>query len=170
MALDATAAGARMQAEIEDQVSRPNPRPPDDMAQRLAAIYADYSREATLPGADLSGGGNVVLLETAFRVTDPSAQVSNLAAGLCAYWATCAAPGIPAHGGTSVQSVTIPAAGREADMAAAILALVTDQERPGAFVEFYRATEAVVRSIPCVVVEIIPGSPPGPVPFPESIA
>ena len=170
MALDATDAGGKMEDEIAAQIARSSPLPPSSMAARLAAVYRDYSKEATLPGADMTAGGNVALLEDAFLVEDPSAQVGRLAAGLCNYWATCGGPGVPAHGGTSVQSVAITTAGQVGAMEAAIRALVTDQEVPDAFAQFYQATETVVRTFPCTVVEVIPGSPPAPVPFPEFIA
>lgn len=170
MALDAQAGGAAMAQKIADQVARETPLSPTAMAQQLAAAYRDYSRAATLPGADMTAGGDVSLLEDAFLVEDSSAQVSRLAAGLCAYWATCGVPGVPAHGGTSVQSVVITTAGHVSAMEAAIRALVTDEEVPDAFAVFYQATQDVVQLFPCTVVEIIPGSPPAPVPFPEFIA
>ena len=66
--------------------------------------------------------------------------------------------------------MVITTAGPVAAREAAIRALVTDEEVPDAFAAFYQATENVVRLFPCTVVEIIPGSSPAPVPFPESIA
>lgn len=159
-----------MAQKIADQVARETPLSPTAMAQHLAAAYRDYSRAATLPGADMTAGGDVSLLEDAFLVEDSSVQVTRLAAGLCSYWATCGAPGVPAHGGTSVQSVVVTTAGHVSAMEAAIRALVTDEEVPDAFAVFYQATQDVVQLFPCTVVEIIPGSPPTPVPFPEFLA
>ena len=159
-----------MAQKIADQVARETPLSLSAMAQHLAAVYRDYSKAATLSGADLTAGGDVSLLEDAFLVEDSSVQVTRLAAGLCSYWATCGAPGVPAHGGTSVQSVVITTAGHVSAMEAAIRALVTDEEVPDAFSAFYQATENVVRLFPCTMVEIIPGSPPAPVPFPEFLA
>ena len=125
-----------MAQKIADQVARETPLSPTAMAQQLAAVYRDYSRTATLAGADMTAGGNVSLLEDAFLVEDSSVQVTRLAAGLCAYWATCGVPGMPAHGGISVQSVVITTAGHVAAMEAAIRALVTDEEVPDAFAAF----------------------------------
>jgi len=170
MALDYTSAGDAMEAAIQDQIERETPLSLQDMAHELAVVYRDYSKQATLPGADLSAGGTLSLLETAFTVSDPASQVTKLATGVCAYWATCAAPGLPAHGGTAVLSVVIPGPSVQAAMEAAIRGLVTDQAVPVPFRKFYQTTESVVKTIPCVVTEMIPGTPPVPTPFPEFIS
>lgn len=169
MALDSSSAGQAFQAEIQAQMDRETPLSNADMAKKLAQVYLDYSKAATVPGADMSAGGDVSILENAFQVTDPATQVQKLAAGICKYWATCGVPGTPAHGGTGVQSVTIAGASMITAMTAAIQSLVTDQEVPDPFVKFFQATEAVVKTIPVTVVEIIPVPPPTPTPFPEFI-
>jgi len=170
MALDYTSAGDGMEAAIQDQIERETPLSLQDMAHELAVVYRDYSKEATLPGADLSAGGTLSILEDAFTVLDPAAQVTKLAAGLCLYWASCAAPGVPAHGGTVVLSVVIPGPTVQAAMEAAIRGLITTQAVPAPFRKFYQTTEAVVKTIPCVVTELIPGTPPVPTPFPEFLS
>ena len=170
MALDASSSGDAMAQEIQDQVEREEPLSPAAMAARLAQVYLDHSKAATLPGADLSAGGDVSLLEQAFQVTDSSLQVDKLAAGLCSYWATCGAPGIPAHGGTSVVAVVIPGPSVLAAMRSAVQSLITTEEVDHPFRKFFETTDQVVRSIPCVVTEGIPGTPPVPTPFPEVIS
>lgn len=169
MALDSSSAGQAFQAEIQAQMDRETPLSNADMARKLAKVYLDYSKAATVLGADMSAGGDVSILEEAFQVADPAAQVQKLAAGICNYWSTFATPGIPAHGGTAVVSVTVAGAAMIPAMAAAIQSLVTDQEVPDPFVKFFQTTEVVVKTIPVTVVEMLPGPPPTPTPFPEFI-
>lgn len=169
MALDPSSAGHAFQAEIQAQIDRETPLSNADMAKKLAEVYLDYSKAATVPGADMSAGGDVAILEKAFQVTDPAAQVQKLADGICKYWATFATPGVPAHGGTAVESVTVAGVAMIPAMAAAIQSLVTDQEVPDPFVKFFQTTEAVVKTIPVTVVEMVPVPPPTPTPFPEFI-
>lgn len=133
----------------------------------LAQAYYDYSIEGTLPGADLTAGGDVALLEAAFTMDNTPAGVARLAQGICDYWSTCTTPGAPAHGGTVVQSVTINGAAMYAAMTAAINAFVASPSPPG-FEGLYAATEPVVKTIPCVIVELIPPTAT-PTPFPELI-
>lgn len=159
-----------MAQEIQDQVDRETPLSPAAMASRLAQVYHDHAKGATLPGADLSAGGDVSLLEQAFEVTDSSLQVDKLAAGLCSYWTTCGAPGLPAHGGTAVVSVVIPGASVLAAMRAAVQGLITTEEVDQPFRKFFEATDQVVQTIACTVTEMIPGTPPVPTPFPEAIS
>lgn len=169
MALDSSSAGQAFQAEIQAQMGRETPLSPADMAKKLAKVYLDYSKDATVLGADMSAGGDVSILEDAFQVADPAAQVQKLAAGICNYWSTFDTPGVPAHGGTAVVSVTVAGAAMIPAMAAAIQSLITDQEVPDPYVKFFQTTEAVVKTIPVTVVEMIPVPPPTPTPFPESI-
>jgi len=169
MALDPSSAGQAFQAEIQTQMDRETPLSNADMAKKLAKVYLDYSKAATVLGADMSAGGDVSILEDAFQVADPAVQVQKMAAGICNYWSTFTTPGIPAHGGTVVQSVTVAGASMIGAMAAAIQSLVTDQEVPDPFVKFFHTTESVVKTIPVTVVEIIPVPPPTPTPFPEFI-
>jgi|SRR5690554_546065 len=169
MALNPYSAGQAFQAEIQAQMDRETPLSNDAMAKKLAQVYLDYSKAATVLGADMSAGGDVSILEDAFQVADPAAQVQKLAAGICNYWATFDTPGVPAHGGTTVVSVTVAGAAMIPAMVAAIQSLVTDQEVPDPFVKFFQATESVVKTIPVTVVEMIPVPPPTPTPFPEFI-
>lgn len=169
MALDSSSAGQAFQAEIQAQMDRETPLSTADMAKKLAQVYLDYSKAATVLGADMSAGGEVSILEDAFQVADPAAQVQKLAAGICNYWSTFTTPGVPAHGGTAVVSVTVAGAAMIPAMAAAIQSLVTDQEVPDPFVKFFQTTESVVKATPVTVVEMIPVPPPTPTPFPEFI-
>lgn len=169
MPLNSSSAGQSFQDEIQAQIDRDTPLSNADMAKKLAQVYLEYSKGATVLGADMTAGGTLSILEDAFLVSDPAAQVAKLAAGVCNYWATCGVPGIPAHGGTVVQSVTIAGASMIAAMTAAIQSLVTDQAVPDPFGKFFQTTEAVVKTIPVTVVEVIPGTPPTPTPFPEFI-
>lgn len=81
MALDPSSAGQAFQAEIQAQMDRETPLSNAEMAKKLAKVYLDYSKAATVPGADMSAGGDVSILEDAFQVADPAAQVQKLAAG-----------------------------------------------------------------------------------------
>ena len=169
MPLDAATFGKKFQDEIQAQMDRGTPLSNADMAKKLAAVYVDYSKQATLLGADMTAGGTAALLESAFEVTDPATEPAKLAAGICNYWATFATPGVPAHGGTVVQSVTVTGAAMIDAMTAAIQGAITDQEVADPFVKFFKDTEAVVKTIPCVIVEVLPVTPPTPTPFPEFI-
>jgi hypothetical protein len=169
MPLNSSSAGQSFQDEIQAQIDRGTPLSNADMAKKLAQVYLEYSKGATVPGADMSAGGDVSILEDAFLVSDPASQVAKLAAGICNYWTTFATPGAPAHGGTAVVSVTVAGATMIPAMAAAIQSLVTDQEVSSPFVKFFQITETVVKTIPVTVVELIPGAPPTPTPFPEAI-
>lgn len=169
MALDSSTSGDAFAQEIADQVARSEPLSNAAMASRLAQVYHEHAQASTVAGADMSAGGTLSLLETAFEVVDPAAQVDKLAAGLCSYWATCGAPGVPAHGGTAVVSVTVAGASVLAAMRAALQSLITTEEVEHPFRKFFETTDAVVKTIPVVVVEMIPGTPPAPTPFPETI-
>lgn len=169
MPLDAATFGKKFQDEIQAQMDRKTPLSNADMAKKLAAVYVDYSKQATLLGADMTAGGTAAILESAFEVTDPATEPAKLAAGICNYWATFATPGVPAHGGTVVQSVVVSGAAMIAAMTAAIQGAITDKEVADPFVKFFQDTEAVVKTIPCVITEVIPGTPPVPTPFPEFI-
>lgn len=169
MPLDAATFGKKFQDEIQAQMDRKTPLSNADMAKKLATVYVDYSKQATLLGADMTAGGTAAILESAFEVTDPATEPAKLAAGICNYWATFAAPGVPAHGGTVVQSVVVSGAAMIAAMTAAIQGAITDKEVADPFVKFFQDTEAVVKTIPCVITEVIPGTPPVPTPFPEFI-
>lgn len=170
MALDAAASGDAMAQEIADQIARSTPLSNEAMAGRLATVYLDHSKKATLPGADVSSGGDISILKSAFEVLDSSLQVDKLATGLCNYWATCGTPGMPAHGGTSVVSVTIPGPAVMAAMKAAIQSLVTTSKVDRPFEKFFSTTDNVVKAIPCIVTEVIPGTPPVPTPFPDFLS
>jgi len=154
---------ARLDAD-EDLLS------PAEMGVELAEAYHAYAREGTLPGANLAIGGTLSILESAFVATNDAGMPAQLAQGICDYWATNIALGVPAHGGTSVVSVQVNAALVLAAMTAAVQALITDAAVPDAWQKFFEETEAVVSTIPCIVTEMMPGSPPFPQAFPETIS
>ena len=136
-----------------------------DIASEIAQAYFDYSKQGTLPGADLTVGGTKSLLDAAF-LSETSPLI--LATGICNYWATNNTPGTPAHGGTVVVSVVINSAASISAMESAITAFMSSPSPPG-FLGFYQATEAVVKTFACIVTETLPGPPPVNTPFPETI-
>ena len=138
---------------------------PAQVAVELAASYLEYSKEGTLPGADLTPGGTQSILNAGFISDNTTATITAIAEGICNYWTTNNAIGTPTHGGTSVQSVDINGAAVIPQMIAAIQSILTDVAGLG-FEAFYTATEAIVKTIPCVITEIVDGSP---VQFPETI-
>lgn len=171
MTLNVTTGADPSQQAVDDQIDRSNNKEtlltPSEVAKLLAAAYDGYAKEGALPGGDLTAGGTLSLLESGFISDNTPATVTNVAAAICNYWASNNTPGLPAHGGTSVVSVTIDGASAIPAMTAALQAIVTDQPADG-WVGFYNASQAVVLSIPCVVVELIqPGNVP--TPFPETI-
>lgn len=171
MTLNATTGAAPSETAVQAQIQRGIDRDPllsnAAIGAELAAAYYAYSTEGTLPGADLTAGGDVSILEAAFTMDNTPAGVAKLAQGICDYWATCTTTGTPAHGGTAVQSVTVNGAAMYSDMTAAITAFISSPSPPG-FEGLYAATEAVVKTIPCVIVELLPPTAT-PTPFPETI-
>ncbi len=169
-ATGATAANNALIAQIDKQNNGEPITPQSDMAKQFATAYHNYAKAATLPGADCTAGGILSILESAFISDNTAATIDRIALGLCNYWSSFITPGAPAHGGISVVSVVVNGAVVFAAMKAAVTALVTNQLKPDGWIDFYNATEAVVRTIPCVITEIIPGTPPVPTPFPETIS
>ena len=171
MSLSPATGAAPSEASVQSQIQRGidlDPLlSPADVGAEMAAAYFAYSIEGTLAGGDLSVGGDLSILEAAFVSDNTSASVARLAHGICDYWSTCTTPGAPAHGGTAVQSVTINGAAMYSAMTAAINNFMANPSPPG-FAGLYAATEAVVNTIPCVIVELIPPFAT-PTPFPEFI-
>jgi len=165
----ATAANNALIAQINKHNNGEEIKSPTDIAKDFALAYHDYAKSATLPGADCTAGGTLSLLESAFISDNTPATITKIAQGLCNYWSSFITPGAPAHGGTSVVSVVVNGSAVLAPMIAAAQALVTDQSKPDGWLDFYNATQNVVKTIPCVITEIIPGTPPVPTPFPEFI-
>jgi len=170
MSLDPANGAILTQAAVDAQIQRGidgDPLlSPTDIAKELAQAYLDYSKGGTLPGADLTVGGTKALLDTAFISDNTAATIDSLAAGVCNYWSTNNANGVPAHGGSVVISVVINGASMIAAMKAVIQALVNNPSSNG-WVTFYEDTEAIVNAIPCVVTELVGSTP---TPFPEAIS
>jgi len=165
----ASAATAAVQAQINKLIAEQPIKSNIDIAKDLAAAYHGYAQQATLPGADCSAGGTLSLLEAAF-ITDNSSNVpGNIAQGICDYWSSINTIGAPAHGGISVVSVAINGGAVFAAMLAAINGTITNTAVADAWLAFYQATEAVVKTIPCTITEMMPGSPPYPQAFAEVI-
>lgn len=131
------------------------------IAEELAAAYDAYAKQGALPGADLTQGGNIAILEAGFITNNSTAGIRQIAEAICDYWATNNAPGAPAHGGSSVANVVIDGASSYDAMEASIISILTDQLVVDGWLNFYQATEAVVNVISCTITELIqPGSVP----------
>ena len=165
----AAAANTALNTQIIKQQNGEAIKTPTDMAKDFAAAYHEYAKSATLLGADMSNGGTVAILESAFISDNTPTMVAKIAQGICDYWSTFITVGIPAHGGTTVVSVVVTGAAVLASMTAAVQALITNVATEDGWLGFYDATEAVVKTIPCIITEMIPGTPPVAVPFPETI-
>lgn len=171
MTLNVTTGATASTQAVNDQITRSNNGQtlltPTQVAALLADAYHAYAKEGTLPGCDMTGGGTKSILDGGFISDNTSATVTSIAAAICNYWATNNTPGDPAHGGTSVVSVTIASAAAIPAMEAAITGYMTDQPGDG-WLGFYNVTEPVVNSIVCTIVELIqPGNVP--TPFVETI-
>ena len=170
MSLNIATGATPSKEAVDRQISRSENQEtlltPEQVAVELADAYDTYAKEGTLPGADLTTGGTKSLLEAGFISDNTSATIDRIAEGICDYWISNNTPGTPAHGGTSVVSVTIDANSKLADMKAAIAALVTDEPVSGFMDVFYQATQDVVKTIPCTIVEMISRTP---TPFEETI-
>ena len=140
---------------------------PEQIANEFATAYDSYAKGGTLLGADLTQGGTLSLLQAGFVTDNTSATIDRFAQAICDYWVSNNATGTPAHGGTSVQSVTIvpdvPA------MRSAIQSLVTDQERVDPYRFFMATQEAVVNTFVCTIVELLPPNHT-PTPLTETIS
>lgn len=166
----ASAANDAVQAQIDRLANEQPLNSPSAMAQELAAAYHDYAKLAILPGADMTAGGTLSILESAFVSDNTSAVAAQIAQGICDYWSSFATPGTPAHGGTSVVSVVVNGGSVLAAMTAAVQGLIRDTATADGWLDFYNATESVVKTIPCTITEMMPGSPPYPQAFPETIS
>ena len=168
MTLNAATGATPSQDAVDQQIQRgidlETLLTPAQVAVELAAAYDTYSKEGILSGGDLSVGGTKSLLDSGFVTDNTTATIQSIAEGICNYWSSNNTPGTPTHGGTAVQSVTIDGASKIPAMVAAITGATS-----GGWEGFYAATEAVVKTIPCVIVELIPPFST-PTPFPETIS
>ena len=140
------------------------------VASQLAKAYDDYAKGGVILGADLSAGGDKLLLESAFTVCEPSSgTVANMATMLCAYWQGLPKPGIPSHGGVAVVSVVPTFAAAQPAVLAAITGCITTQEVQKPYKKLFGAIENVLKTAICTVTETMPTTPPSPSPFPETL-
>lgn len=140
------------------------------VAPQLASAYNDYAKGGTILGADCSSGGTVALLTQAFSTDGTPAAVANMASGICNFWMTVPKPGIPSHGGTTVVSVVPSFSTMIAAVTSAIQGCITTDAVQKPYKRLFQAVENVLKTAPCVVTEMIPGTPPVPTPFPEFLS
>ena len=172
MALDPETYGTNCNNILKTQASDPlseDLKTPTNMAKLFAAEYDKYAKAGTLAGADLTAGGDITILEAGFIPDNTTAMATKIATAICGYWATLITPAEePEHGGTSVTLVVIPAMTLLPAMIAAVQATVTDEEGDG-WIDLFNNTEAIVKTIPCVITELV-GAPPVATTFPETIS
>lgn len=128
---------------------------PTDVASELAQAYLDYSVTGILLGADLSSGGIKSILDVGFISDNTPTTIDNIASAICGYWSSIDKVGLPAHGGTSVSSVVIDGNSKLSEMKTAIEDSITDIAA-GGWTDFYNNTQAVVKTIPCSITELMP--------------
>ena len=171
MTLTASTGATPSTKAVNDQITRSingeTLLTPTQVAVLLANAYDVYAKAGTLAGGDLSAGGTKSILDAGFITDNTVTTVTNIATAICNYWATNNTPGLPAHEGSEVESVTVAAAAVIPAMTLAIQGYITDQPDLG-WLGFYNATQPVVNSIQCTIVELIQ---PGDVstPFIETI-
>lgn len=145
--------------------------PQGDYPAAFATGYNDYAKEGIVLGADNSGGNKSIIEDFMRGVSSRSQTITDFAQALADYWSTVAlANGLPMHGGIEVVSISNDAASHVANFEAAILASITQTESKPYFHQFVSNIETMaVRQIIWTVTELMPGSPPSPASFPESI-
>lgn len=155
-----------------DSSGKPSGNPASgDYPSAFAAGYDNYAKEGIVLGAE-NNGGTKMIIETFLRgVSSRSQTITDFAQALAEYWATVAiTPGLPAHGGIEVVSISNDALSHVADFETAIRASITQTESKPYFHQFVSNIETMaVRKIIWTVVELMPGSPPSPTSFPEGI-
>lgn len=137
---------------------------PDDFAHG----YNEYAKTGLVLGALNEGGDKSTLAD--FLSSDDM-NIDTFALALANFWATVAVtPGVPTHGGTAVISVVNDASSKVSLFKDAINASLTDQEMKPYYNHFIKNIEDIaVSQIIWTVTEMMPTTPPAPVPFPESI-
>lgn len=170
MALDPAKAASLFQVVVEEQIQRVEQgdpiAPPEEVAEGLADAYFEYSKGATLPGADMTSGGTRQILVDAFTFSEAEAMPLQLSNGIATYWSSFNTPGLPAHGGSAVVSVVVNGIPLATAFETAIRGSINDQLIPEPYEVFFQNIELVVNTIPCVITELVNGTP---TPFPETI-
>ena len=105
-----------------------------DYPSIFADSYEAYSLTGVVLGA-IHGSQSPSIIESFLRTFNTS--ITEFATALANYWATVLIiPGIPAHGGSSVISVTNDAASHVSDFEAAIIASYTQEYQLPVFQQF----------------------------------
>lgn len=144
----------------------PSGNPPaGDYPASFAAAYDAYVQEGVVPGAE-NTGGNINILDAVLR-SGGNISVNTLAQAFADYWATVAVtPGDPAHGGTTVVSVTNNASSMISVFAQAIQSSLTSVESKPYFHQFISNLQGAAQQIVWTVTELVAGSSQS---FPETI-
>lgn len=165
-------AAAYLLAAGLDANGKPSGNPPaGDLAAAWAQNYNNYATQGIVPGALNTDGATSSIEQFFSEVNSSSAMARKLAQALADFWATVAIdPGEPAHGGTSVISVTNDAAAQVGAFEAAIMASITTEERKPYFQHLIANIQSTaVAGITWTVTELMPGPPPYPQAFTETI-
>lgn len=137
-----------------------------DYPAAFADSYDTYAAAGEVPGSTNTGGTKAAIANC--LADQATLGVDTLAQALADYWATVAlTPGTPAHGGSSVESVTNDAATRVAAFKDAITTSITAAESTPWFEQFIANVEAAAKQIQWTVTEMVNGTP---TPFIEHIA
>lgn len=136
------------------------------------AEFASSYRAYTLTGQVLGathGAENIGIIES--WLNGPDTTVSSFAQALAAYWSTVlTVPGAPAHGGTSVVSVTNNAASLVSAFEASLNATATENVIEPIFSTFLNNVKNIALSqVVWTVVELMPPTNT-PTPFMETIS
>lgn len=146
-----------------DAEGKPAPdAPAGDYVIDWPSAYDTYAEQGIVLGADNSGGNTAILTEF-FRggVGNDAATITRFATALAEYWSTVAvSPGIPAHGGSVVISVSNSAMACIQDFEAAILASLSSVESKPYWLHFIENVQNIaVSKIIWTVTELVGGSP-----------
>ena len=173
MALIPAVAAAQIWEHYRDAASldasgNPIPSPPTgDFPANWATAYDTYAAGGEVPGAQ-NQGGNKIIIEAFLRGLVSKDNVIEFAEVLANYWATVAViPGAPAHGGTSVISVTNDAASKVGLFESAIRASITESRSEPFFQHFIENVQNI--AVSQVIWSVTEDTPSGPVTFPENI-
>jgi len=140
-----------------------------DFPNSFASAYETYSLTGEVLGA-VHGAQELGIIEAYLKTF--SNTVIDFATALANYWATVLiVPGIPAHGGISVLSVSNDAASQVSAFASAITASLTSEYQLPLMKTLIDNIEAIaLPTITWTVIEIIPtGAGPVPTPFIEKV-
>jgi|SRR5690554_5061312 len=141
-----------------------------DYPSAFARAYDTYSYSGEVLGATHATAHNPGILEAFMR--SHSTSVTDFARALANFWSTVLiVPGVPMHGGVSVQSVVNDASAQVSAFESAILASITTELTTPVFIQLINNIETIaLPSITWTVIEMIPVGPSlVPTPFLEKI-